>query len=582
MKEYLKKILYLVGDDVKKLPWMLMLFLSVSVFEIAGLGLVVPYISLIVSPDNFQDNLVYILISDMFDIRSVGDLLIVFGCMLIAIFIFKATISIIINQKILNFSNRMGAKLRRELLKSYQKMNYQEFHQRNSSEYIHSIQALATQFSQNTMNSVLKLCSEGILIITIIVFLALTNIMALIIIVSLISTFIYFYDLVFAEKIKKNGVNINQFQIKTVRAVNEAINGFKEIRVLGKEKYFYDQVSDMAKKYADTYTNWLVLTQASRYILELILIVFIVTLVILAIFTDQDLPMLLPTLTVFGLASLRLMPAANSISTSLSQMRFGQDATNIIFNDLQHNRHHNKKLVVSKSLPKSIKDFETLELLNVSFSYGKKKVFKNLSLSISKGASIGIIGGTGSGKTTLINLILGLITPSSGSILINKIVTKNNINILKGISGYIPQNIFLVDDTIKKNIALGLPDDEIDNGKVIHAIKLARLYDFVDSLADGMNTHIGEHGNRLSGGQRQRLSLARAFYFNRQLLIMDEATSALDSLTEKEIASEIKDLKGKVTTIIVAHRYNTLKECDQIYEVKDGELIHRGKYNDVV
>ena len=582
MKDYLKKILYLVGDDVKKLPWMLMLFLSVSVFEIAGLGLVVPYISLIVSPDNFQDNLVYILISDMFDIRSVGDLLIVFGCMLIAIFIFKATISIIINQKILNFSNRMGAKLRRELLKSYQKMNYQEFHQRNSSEYIHSIQALATQFSQNTMNSVLKLCSEGILIITIIVFLALTNIMALIIIVSLISTFIYFYDLVFAEKIKKNGVNINQFQIKTVRAVNEAINGFKEIRVLGKEKYFYDQVSDMAKKYADTYTNWLVLTQASRYILELILIVFIVTLVILAIFTDQDLPMLLPTLTVFGLASLRLMPAANSISTSLSQMRFGQDATNIIFNDLQHNRHHNKKLVVSKSLPKSIKDFETLELLNVSFSYGKKKVFKNLSLSISKGASIGIIGGTGSGKTTLINLILGLITPSSGSILINKIVTKNNINILKGISGYIPQNIFLVDDTIKKNIALGLPDDEIDNGKVIHAIKLARLYDFVDSLADGMNTHIGEHGNRLSGGQRQRLSLARAFYFNRQLLIMDEATSALDSLTEKEIASEIKDLKGKVTTIIVAHRYNTLKECDQIYEVKDGELIHRGKYNDVV
>ena len=578
MIDYLKKILYLIGDDAKKLPLLIILFLSISVIEIAGLGLVVPYISLIVSPDIVKDNSIYILITGMYDVKSIESLLTVLGFALIGIFIIKASLSIIINKKILNFSNRKGAKLRSELLKSYQKMNYQEFHLRNSSEYIHSIQALATQFSQNTMSAILKICSEGILVLTIICFLALTNLTALIIIVSLITTFIYFYDFLFAEKIKKNGSDINKFQIKTVRAVNEAIDGFKEIRVLGKEKYFYDQVSDMSMKYADTYTKWLVLSQASRYILELILIFFIVTMVLLAIFTDQDLPMLLPTLTVFGVASLRLLPAANAITTSLSEMRFGHDATNIIFNDL----HHNKKIVESKTLPKNIKDFKNLELLNVSFSYGKKKIFKNISLSISKGNSIGIIGGTGSGKTTFINLILGLITPSSGSIIINEIISKNNINILKGMSGYIPQNIFLVDDTITKNIALGLPDNEIDNDKVTHAIKLARLCDFVDGLPDGINTHIGEHGNRLSGGQRQRLSLARAFYFNRQLLIMDEATSSLDNSTEQEIASEIKDLKGKVTTIIVAHKYTTLKDCDQIYEVINGELIHRGKYNDIV
>ena len=578
MKDYLKKILYLVGDDVRKIPWMIVLFVCISIFEIASLGLIVPYVSLIVSPENVQDNYVYILISSIIDDRSIESLLIVFGCMLIVIFIVKATLSIIINKEILNFSNRKGAKLRRELLRSYQNMGYEEFLHRNSAEYIHSIQILATQFSQNTMVAVLRFFSEGIVVLAIIVFLAITDILALLVIASLLLIFIYFYDFIFAERIKKNGAKINQYQIKTVRRVNEAINGFKEIRVLGKEKYFYEKVTDMSMKYADTYTKSLVLTTASRYILELILIVFIVIMVMLAIFTNRDLVMLVPTLTVFGLASLRLMPAANTFSNSLSQLRFGHDATNIIFNDL----YNNKKVDQSKSHPKEVKNFESLDLENISFSYGKKNIFKNISLSISKGSSIGIIGKTGSGKTTLINLILGLITPSSGSIVINKIISKSKINILKGISGYIPQHTFLVDDTIKKNIALGLADDEIDNEKVINALKFARLLDFVDGLPSGEDTRIGEHGSRLSGGQRQRLSLARAFYFNRQLLVMDEASSSLDNTTEQEIASEIKDLKGKVTTIIVAHRHSTLKDCDQIYEVINGELIHRGKYNDIV
>ena len=553
MKDYLKKILYLVGDDVRKIPWMIVLFVCISIFEIASLGLIVPYVSLIVSPENVQDNYVYILISSIIDDRSIESLLIVFGCMLIVIFIVKATLSIIINKEILNFSNRKGAKLRRELLRSYQNMGYEEFLHRNSAEYIHSIQILATQFSQNTMVAVLRFFSEGIVVLAIIVFLAITDILALLVIASLLLIFIYFYDFIFAERIKKNGAKINQYQIKTVRRVNEAINGFKEIRVLGKEKYFYEKVTDMSMKYADTYTKSLVLTTASRYILELILIVFIVIMVMLAIFTNRDLVMLVPTLTVFGLASLRLMPAANTFSNSLSQLRFGHDATNIIFNDL----YNNKKVDQSKSHPKEVKNFESLDLENISFSYGKKNIFKNISLSISKGSSIGIIGKTGSGKTTLINLILGLITPSSGSIVINKIISKSKINILKGISGYIPQHTFLVDDTIKKNIALGLADDEIDNEKVINALKFARLLDFVDGLPSGEDTRIGEHGSRLSGGQRQRLSLARAFYFNRQLLVMDEASSSLDNTTEQEIASEIKDLKGKVTTIIVAHRHST-------------------------
>lgn len=578
MKNYLGKIFYLIGDDLKKLPWMLVLFLTLSLFEVIGLSLIIPYISLIINPDGLSDSYLYDLIIENIDNKSTENILILFGLILVLIFFIKTVLSITINHKILSFANKKGANLRKNLLSCYQKMDYQNYLQRNSSEYIYSIQVLATQFSQNTMIAVLKFMSEGLLVLTILVFLALTNIVALITIFLLISTFIYFYDFLFGKRMKRNGSEINQYQIKTITGVNEAITGFKEIRVLGKEDYFNENVAKTAINYAKSYTSFLVLTSSSRYILELILIIFIVMMVLLSIYSDEDLLMLVPTLTVFGVASLRLMPAANIFSEGLSQLRFGYNSTNIIYNDLVNN----EKVNVSKLTPEVPSIFKDIKLDNVSFSYGINAVFENVSLTISKGDSIGIIGSTGSGKTTLINLMLGLLAPSSGNIILNNIIIENNSNPLKGISAYIPQNIFLVDDSVKKNVALGILDEEIDEEKVFKSLKSAKLLDVVNGLPEGIETIIGENGNKLSGGQRQRLSLARAFYYNRQLLIMDEATSALDSVTEHEIAKELKALDGEITTIIVAHRFTTLKGCDHIYEIINGQVIYRGKYDDII
>ena len=577
MKNYLGKIFYLIGDDLKKLPWMLVLFLTLSLLEVIGLSFIIPYISLIINPEALSNNYFYDLVIENID-NSTENILILFGLILILIFFIKTTLSIIINHKILSFSNNKGANLRRNLLRYYQKMEYQDYLQRNSSEYIHSIQVLATQFSQNTMVAVLKFMSEGLLVLTILVFLALTNIVALITIFLLISTFIYFYDFIFGNRIKKNGSEINKYQIKTITGVNEAITGFKEIRVLGKEDYFNENVAKMAINYAKSYTSVLVLSSVSRYILEFILILFIVMMVLLSIYSNKDLLMLVPTLTVFGVASLRLMPAANTFSQGLAQLRFGYNSTNIIYNDLVNS----EKVNVSKFTPEVGSVFRDIKLENVSFSYGVNAIFDNVSLTISKGDSIGIIGSTGSGKTTLINIMLGLLAPSSGNIILNNVIIENNSNPLKGISAYIPQNIFLVDDSVKKNVALGILDDEIDEEKVFESLKAARLLDLVNGLPDGIETIIGENGNKLSGGQRQRLSLARAFYYNRQLLIMDEATSALDNVTEQEIAKELKALDGKITTIIVAHRFTTLKDCDHIYEITNGQVIYRGKYDDII
>ena len=578
MKNYLRKIFYLIGDDVKKLPWILVLFLTLSLLEVIGLSLIIPYISLIINPEGLSNSYYYDLIIGNIDNKSTENLLVLFGLSLILIFCIKTTLSIFINHKILSFSNKKGANLRKNLLSAYQKMEYQNYLLRNSSEYIHSIQILATQFSQNTMVAVLKFMSEGLVVLTILIFLALTDIVALITIFSLLAMFIYFYDFIFGKRIKKFGAEMNKYQMKTVAGVNEAIIGFKEIRVLGIENYFNENVSKLAIGYAKSYTSVQVLSSASRYILELILIVFVVVMVLISIYGDKDLSMLVPTLTVFGVASIRLMPAANIFSDGLSQLRSGYNSTNIIYNDLVNNEKEN----VSKFTPEVPSTFKEMKLDNVSFSYGVNTIFENVSLTISKGDSIGIIGSTGSGKTTLINLMLGLLAPSSGNIILNNVIIEGISNPLKGISAYIPQNIFLVDDSVKKNVALGILDEEIDKGKVFKSLESAKLLDVVNGLPEGIETIIGENGNKLSGGQRQRLSLARAFYYNRQLLIMDEATSALDNVTEQEIAKELKALDGEITTIIVAHRFTTLKDCDHIYEIINGQVIYRGKYDDII
>ncbi len=575
-RDYIKKILYLIGEDKKKLSWILLLFITLPVFEILGLGMIIPYVTLIIDPNSFKANF-ELFSAGFFKNKSDEDLLIIFGLVLFLIFGLKAIFIIIINKTIFNFSNLTGAKLRSKLLNSYQSMKYDEYLNQNSSHYMYSILDLAVKFSQSTLPASLSMVSQAVLAICILLFLAITDILILTIIGTLICSFVFFYDYILGEKITNYGAKTNTYQTKTLQTVNEAIEGFKEIKILNKEEYFHKKVSQMALKYANTYTNLLLFKTIPRFAIELILVASVVFIVFVAIFMKRDLVTIVPTLTVFCVSALRLMPAAYTFSDGLAQMRFGHEATNIIYKDL-----YNKKILGQKDIIKPVKYFKSLNLQNIFLSYGKKQILENVSLSINKGDSIGIIGVTGSGKTTLINIILGLIIPNKGSVFLNDKKVNNSVESLKGLCAYIPQNTFLIDDSIKKNIALGMREEEIDDKKLINAIEQAHLTDLVKSLPNGLNTNVGENGDKLSGGQRQRITLARAFYFYRQIFLLDEATSALDSETEEEINFAIRELKGKITTIIVAHRYSILKQCDHIYEIKNRELIYRGKYNDIV
>ena len=362
-----------------------------------------------------------------------------------------------------------------------------------------------------------------------------------------------------------------------IKDIHEGIGGLKEIRSFNKERFFYDIFKENSRNYAKAGAKSTLIETIPRYVVELILVTFFISIVLSSGKSLQD---FLPTLGILGLASMRLIPSVSYISTSLTQLRYGKDAVNRLYDDLkgfsESNFDYNQSINnQDKSNNPVLSDkFQSLEIRDISFSYENKSkpLINNLSLKIKAGDAIGIMGKSGSGKTTLIDILLGLLDVNSGDVLLNKQALKKDLYSLRSRVAYLPQQVFLIDSTIKNNIALGVKDSEISLKKLNQSIKKAKLDVYINQLENGINTNIGEKGSILSGGLRQRVVLARAFYFDKDILILDEATSSLDVETEEEILNELKALKGTKTIILIAHKKEILSFCDNIYVLNNAKL----------
>jgi ATP-binding cassette, subfamily B, bacterial PglK len=587
MRQYLKEIFVLMGQDKKKLPWLLTLFFLVSFLDILGIGLIAPYVSLVVEPELANDIFVkFVPWIDLHD--NVFSLLMIMSAVLLGIFIVKTVSSVWINYLIIKFSTTLRIRLSVDLMNNYQNLPYIEYLRRNSSEYIHTTQNLVSEYSNRTIQTGLGMVSNGIVALAILAMLAYTNMLAFLLLVCLMLVFLIAYDQVFHNKIKVIGKKTNLASIQMVKGIHEGLEGLKEIRVLGHEDYFLNQVRTGATGVAKYSMYSTVVGIIPRYLIELILILFVVLLVTSSLVMGANLQALLPTLAIFGLASVRLLPIANIISNGLIKFRFNRDGVSRLYSDVM--RIRDSELVhknVYEDLPKEqsmSKSFETLTIEDVSFLYPNttKEVLKHINLKIKRGDSIGIIGESGSGKTTLVDTILGLLDPASGEIYFNGKSLKQQIHNWHEHVAYLPQEIFLIDDKLKSNVALGINEKNIDLELLNQSLEKASLADLLKELPDGIDTILGERGVRLSGGQRQRIALARAFYHKRDILIMDESTSALDNETEKEIVDEIKKLKGSITTVVIAHRFSTIENCDVIYRLNKGEIVDSGPPDDML
>lgn len=380
----------------------------------------------------------------------------------------------------------------------------------------------------------------------------------------------------FRKKVGRAGELQNISIVKMGKWINQGFMSVKETKVMQKEDYFINQFNESYSEYVECQKDYLFISRIPKTVIELVCMGGIVLLIVIRLFFNGNITTLISSLGMLGVAAFRLMPAMNQTVSLLNSMKFRMPLFNEMFNDLIAVRNR-KDLEESTKVVENIKkmDFRNeISVEHLSFSYPSKKgkVLDDVTFKIAKGAFVGVVGPSGAGKTTFVDIMLGLLPPSAGKIFIDGNDLYSNIDgWLKNIA-YVPQSISLIDGTIKENIALGVPVGEIDDELFEKVLKMSELYDFVQSLPDKENSAVGERGAKLSGGQRQRIGIARALYTNPSVLVLDEATSALDNKTEKAITSTILKLKGQITIIAIAHRLSTLEECDYKIEFNAGSV----------
>lgn len=569
MRLFFHKTLFLLGKDKKKLPIIMFFFVCLSSIELLGISLLLPFISVISDPlslfkyKTYFDNFSFIP-------SSRNEFILFLSYTIILLFISKMIFSIWINNIIIKFSFNHQIKLSSKLLRAYQEMDFLNFINKNSSEYVRDISLLTEQYSTIILAGALKATSEILIAIFMLSFLLYVNTLGFIVLVIFISIIIVAYDTTIKKKVKSYSIKSNHAHKNLIKNLNEAMSGFKESRIYNYEDFFHNRTIDSVREYVDHRKKYKFLQSIPKYLIETTIVVFVAILIIFAIKTIDDISNILTTIAIFGIVSVRLVPTSNILSSTIIQLRFANDAVSIMYQILNDNNIA-KKNIKTISYDKS-PIFRSLSFKNASFSYlkGKKQILKNINLKLNKGEMIAIIGESGSGKTTMIDLMLGFIEPDKGNLIFNDRDTKDIKENWKSCFAYLPQRPLLLDRSIKENITLG--HQTIDEIKLLKAVEKSNLKDFVKNLPNKLETVIGENGNKISGGQRQRIALARAIFNDKQILILDEPTSALDKSNEEDIIKELKKLSRNTAIVLVTHSTDYLKYFDSVYNISNGKI----------
>lgn len=591
MKEYLSKYLYVLGARRKKLIALIGLFVTLACLDLVGIGMIGPFVAAVSVPETLSRLTLWQTFKSLLWTDDDHIALVVLGVIIVLIFYVKSCGAFWAQRYIVRFSYNRQSDLMNTLMATYQMMPYKYHIEHNSAALVQAITRHTDVYTSQTLIASLRLASEVIVFLMILVFLALTDFVATVSMVCLLGVVGATYDKVAKQSLQRSGKNMADAQTEIIKNINHAVGGFKEIRLLGIEKYFQDKVKEKGLVFAGAGATFRALSLLPRYFIESSMITFVVGMAIFTILSKGNTNRLFPTLSVFGMAAIRLMPSVNVIIASMTDLRYSKYAVDELYEDLIRLSDHKENTQATNNQlsdvrrEKGIKvTFETISMNDVSFKYeeGSGFAIDGINITIHRGKSIGLIGKSGSGKTTLVNVLLGLLVPQKGSIKIDGEIVDNNTRRWHNMFAYIPQDVHLIDDTIRRNIALGIADSDIQEEKLLGVIKDAQLEQLVEQLPAGIDTMVGERGVMLSGGQKQRVALARAFYHDREIVVMDEATAALDNETERQIVEAIKSLKGQKTLIVIAHRFTTVEHCDVIYQLDSGRIVAVGDFESVV
>ena len=570
----IKKFNIILSRHQKKRIIELIILMVVSGFlEMLSVTLVLPFMQVVTNPESMMDNRIVTYLCDIFKITNSTSFLVYLSIILAVGFMLKNILLLwqLKVQKRFVYTNMFMTEKR--ILHNYLARPYEYYLSVKSGEIIRIINDdISATFYKLT--ELLQLFSEsivsGILIITVFVISPTITITIAIVLFLLVAVMFYF-----VRPIQKtNGENNKRAIAGMNQWLMQSIQGIKEIKVLDSEDFFEQKYNQEGMLYVESLYKKELLQGLPKYTFETIMMGGFFVFIAFWLKYNAGSYNVIPIISVIALAAVRILPSVNMISSRLSLLAYGEPVLDKMIADIKESEILSRKDPELHAATISFEDELLLE--NVSYYYpnSEERVLNNASLSIKKGSSIGIVGTSGSGKTTTIDVLLGLLRPIEGSVKVDGVSIFDDIGGYHRLIGYIPQSIFIIDGSIKENVAFGVDEELIDEQEIWKALKGANLDDVVKHMPEGINTELGERGIRLSGGQIQRIGIARALYRKPQVLVLDEATSALDNNTEAAIMEEINELKGNMTIIIIAHRLSTIDNCDYVYRVENGKLYN--------
>ncbi len=594
MLQIVRKFVKLLNNQQKVRVIIIGAMMIIGAFlETLGVGLILPLVTAITTPDFIETNKYAKVLCKVMDLHTTRTFLIAVISALIFVYIFKSVYLFFEYYVQYRFicNNRFAVQCR--LMDAYLHRPYEYFLNAESGEIVRVV----TNDTQNTftlLNTVLSFFTEAVVSVALIITIIAADPFMAFLMAAVLGGMMLVLNKLVKPVLKRAGVKFQQNAAKTNKWLLQAISGIKEVKVAEKEEYFQEQFSKYGKRAIDSEKKNLVLGQVPRLSIEAFGISAMLAVIAILMWKGREVDTMLPQLSAFAMAAVRLMPSVNRMSASINSMSYQEPALDKMLEHLsvaerweneqregsgetisttaQANApipHAGNTVAADLTLDKQV------DLSDITYAYPNSESFvlEHANMVIPVGKSVGIVGASGSGKTTAIDILLGLLSPQAGQVLVDGVDIREDYSGWLAHLGYIPQMIFMLDDTIRANVAFGIPATEVDDSQVWKALEEAQLKEFVQSLPDGLDTTIGERGVRLSGGQRQRIGIARALYTDPELLIFDEATSALDNETEAAIMESINALHGRKTMVIIAHRLTTIEECDIVYRVENGKIV---------
>lgn len=577
-KDMIKKLFSILDRQQKtKIAGLIVLILIGGLLETAGVSLILPLLTAILDEKSFAANPYVVYFMDLLRIQEVKAFIYFILCALIFMYVFKAVYLIWITYVQSRFVNRNRSRCTTNLLSQYLNKPYEYYLYAETATIVRTIYGDMDNIF-NLLLQFMGLIAELVVCTCLGIFLLFLDVKMMLVVMGLMLATTIFITKVIKPRLKKAGEDARMALAGMYKGILQPVSGIKEVKVQNKERFFTGTYHKSADAYAHYQVKNNVYTNLPRLLIESIAIVGVLLYVAVCMATGVELASLLPMISAFALAAMRLLPSVNRVNTYIANIAYYESALNYIYENVNTEEMGRQEELEAYRLAHPNTEQITLEkeiqLKDITFAYPntEKKIFDGADMMIPVGKSIGVVGPSGSGKTTIVDVLLGLLQLQEG------VITSDGKNIFDNYEawlshvGYIPQTIYMLDDSVRNNIAFGIKEEEIDDARIWEVLEQAQMKEFVEGLPEGLDAQIGERGVRISGGQRQRLGIARALYHDPELLIFDEATSALDNDTETAIMEAIDMLHGQKTMVIIAHRLRTIENCDMIYEVKDGKI----------